>query len=289
MSRSERVALLDWEDRELPLKTQAELLSLNRSHLYYKPRGPSDEEVALKREIDEIFTECPFYGSRRITAVLRARGWNVNRKAVQRHMREMGLEAIYPKVNLSRRNQEHRVYPYLLRGLVIHSPNQVWGTDITYIRMRAGWLYLVALLDWHSRYVVSWAMSDSLEVDFVIEAVEEAFHTAQPDILNSDQGSQFTSPAYTQLVEGAGVRISMDGRGRALDNVFTERLWRSLKYEEVYLKDYTTPREARQSIASYFEYYNHRRPHQSLGYRTPAEAYSSADGNHTLMHEVCQE
>lgn len=283
MSRSERVALLDWENRELPLKTQAELLGLNRSHLYYKPRGPSEEEVALKREIDEIFTECPFYGSRRITAVLRARGWHVNRKAVQRHMREMGLDAIYPKVNLSRRHQEHRVYPYLLRGLTIHSPNQVWGTDITYIRMRAGWLYLVVLLDWYSRYVVSWALSDSLEVDFVIEAVTQAFHTARPDILHSDQGSQFTSPTYTQLVEGAGVRISMDGRGRALDNVFTERLWRSLKYEEVYLKDYSTPREARQSIGAYFEYYNQRRPHQALDYQTPEAVYLSTDASHTSL------
>lgn len=287
MTRSERVALLDWDKRELPLKTQAELLGLNRSHLYYKPRGPSEAEVMLKREIDEIFTECPFYGSRRITAVLRARGRQVNRKAVQRHMREMGLEAIYPKMNLSRRNQEHRVYPYLLRGLVIHSPNQVWGTDITYVRMRAGWLYLVVVLDWHSRYVVSWALSDSLEVDFVVEAVAEAFHTATPDILNSDQGSQFTSPAYIQLVEGAGVRISMDGRGRALDNVFTERLWRSLKYEEVYLKEYNTPREARQSIAAYFEYYNNRRPHQALDYQTPAAVYLSSHAHRTPLLTTC--
>lgn len=276
MSRSERVELLDWDNRELPLTTQAELLGLNRSHLYYKPRGPSEEEVALKREIDEMFTECPFYGSRRITAVLRARGWQVNRKAVQRHIREMGLEAIYPKANLSRRNQEHRVYPYLLRGLAINTPNQVWGADITYIRMRAGWMYLVALLDWYSRYVVSWELSDCLEVDFVIEAVTEAFDTARPELLNSDQGSQFTSPTYTQLVEGAGVRISMDGRGRALDNVFTERLWRSLKYEEVYLKDYMTPREVRESITAYFDYYNYRRPHQALAYRTPAMMYLTA-------------
>src|SRR5690606_28165678 len=162
-------------------------------------------------------------------------------------------------------------------------PNQVWGTDITYIRMRAGWLYLVALLDWYSRYVVSWALSDSLEVDFVIEAVTQAFHTARPDILHSDQGSQFTSPTYTQLVEGAGVRISMDGRGRALDNVFTERLWRSLKYEEVYLKDYSTPREARQSIGAYFEYYNQRRPHQALDYQTPEAVYLSTDASHTSL------
>jgi putative transposase len=274
LSRSERLALIDWQTRELPIKTQAELLGLNRTHLYYKPRGPSEEELALKREIDEIYTEYPFYGSRRITAVLRARGWHVNRKAIQRHMREMGLEAIYPKANLSRDHQAHRVYPYLLRGLRIHSPNQVWGTDITYIRMRTGWMYLVVVLDWYSRYVVSWSLSDSLEVDFVLEAVEQAFAKARPKIINSDQGSQYTSPAYIQRVESAGVRISMDGRGRALDNVFTERFWRSLKYEEVYLNDYVTPRQTRQSISDYLEYYNERRPHQALNYQTPATVYA---------------
>lgn len=293
LSRTERLALLDWKDRELPIKTQAELLGLNRSGLYYKSVPPSPEEVALKREIDEIFTECPYYGSRRVTAVLRRRGWTVNRKAVQRHMREMGLEAVYPGPNLSRRNQEHRVYPYLLRGLTISTPNQVWGTDITYIRLARGWLYLVALLDWYSRFVVSWALSDTLETTFVLAAVEEAFRRAKPEILNSDQGSQFTSPAYVELVTGADVRISMDGRGRALDNVFTERLWRSLKYEEVYMKEYSSPRDAREGIADYFSKYNHRRPHQSLGYRTPAEVYlsteitSSADA--AVIHRQCLE
>lgn len=273
MSRDERLQMVDWERRELPIRTQAELLGLNRSGLYYKPKPPSGEELALKRSIDEIFTEHPYYGSRRITAALRRRGFDVNRKAVQRHMREMGLEAVHPGPNLSRRNQKHRVYPYLLRGMVIATPNQVWGTDITYIRLARGWLYLVALLDWYSRYVVSWELSDSLEMDFVLAAVEKGFAKARPQILNSDQGSQFTSPAYIQLVEAAGVRISMDGRGRAIDNVFTERLWRTLKYEEVYLKEYSSPREARASIGTYFEFYNTRRLHQSLEYRTPAEVY----------------
>lgn len=273
LSRNDRLELLDWEDRELPIRTQAELLGLNRSGLYYKSKPPSDEELALKRLIDEISTDHPYYGSRRITAELRRRGWRVNRKAVCRHMREMGLEAVCPGPNLSRRNQQHRVYPYLLRGVTIFAPNQVWGTDITYIRLTRGWLYLVALLDWYSRYVVSWELSDTLEVGFVLAAVEAGFAKARPEILNSDQGSQFTSPAYIQLVEAAGVRISMDGRGRAIDNVFTERLWRTLKYEEVYLKDYGSPWEARRSIAEYFEYYNHRRPHQALAYRAPAEVY----------------
>lgn len=271
------MALLDWETRELPIKTQAEFLGLNRSSLYYKPRSPSPEEVRLKHRIDEIYTEYPFYGSRRITAQLRREGWQVNRKAVQRHMREMGLEAIYPGPNLSRRRQEHRVYPYLLRGLAIVAPNQVWGIDVTYIRLLRGWMYLVAILDWYSRYVVSWELDASLEVGFVLTAVERAFQGARPEILNSDQGSQFTSPAYIQRVEAAGVKISMDGKGRATDNIFVERLWRTLKYEEVYLHEYTSPREARQGIGRYLEFYNHRRPHQALGYRTPAELYFASN------------
>jgi len=203
LSRDERLQLIDWDRRDLSLATQAELLGLNRSGLYYKPKPPSEEELALKRAIDEIYTEHPYYGSRRITAALRRQGFVVNRKAVQRHMREMGLEAVYPGPNLSRRSQQHRVYPYLLRGMVITAPNQVWGTDITYIRLARGWLYLVALLDWHSRYVVSWELSDSLDVQFVLSAVQDGFAKARPEILNSDQGSQFTSPAYIRLVEGA--------------------------------------------------------------------------------------
>ena len=279
LTRGERLEMLDWECRELPITKQAELLGLNRSGLYYKPKPPSEEELALKRAIDEIYTEHPYYGSRRITAELRRRSWHVNRKAVQRHMREMGLEAVYPGPNLSRRNQEHRVYPYLLRGVTISAPNQVWGTDITYIRLARGWLYLVAVLDWYSRYVVSWELSESLEVGFVLAAVEAGFEQARPEILNSDQGSQFTSPAYIELVKAAGVRISMDGRGRAIDNVFTERLWRTLKYEEVYLKEYSSPREARRSIGRYLEFYNHCRPHQALDYRTPAEVYTAPPGS----------
>lgn len=285
MSRVERLALLDWDREELPLKTQAELLDLNRSGLYYVPRGPSREDLQIKHAIDRIFTQHPFYGSRRIGAVLRRQGVIVNRKAVQRHMREMGLQAIYPGPNLSRRNHDHKVFPYLLRNIVIDSPDLVWGTDITYIRLVRGWMYLAAIMDWYSRYIVSWELSDSLDTDFVVNALQRALETAKPGIINSDQGSQYTSADYVETVLAAGVRISMDGRGRAIDNVFTERFWRSLKYEEVYLNEYYTPREARQGVDRYVNFYNNERPHQSLGDRTPAEVYR-ADARATIPSAV---
>ncbi len=199
MTREERMALIDWENPELPIKTQAELLGLNRSSLYYKPKEPSPEEIALKHRIDQIYTQYPFYGSRRITAQLRLEGFVVNRKAVQRHMREMGTSGICPGPNLSKRDQQHRVYPYLLKGLAILYPNHVWGIDITYIRLQRGWMYLVAILDWYSRYVVSWELDQSLEIDFVLEAVKRALGQHRPVILNSDQGSHFTSPQYIRL------------------------------------------------------------------------------------------
>lgn len=273
MSRAERLLLLDWDHPDLPLKTQADLLGLNRSSLYYKPVRPSPEELALKNRIDEIYTERPFYGSRRITAQLRREGFVINRKAVQRHMREMGIAGISPGPNLSKRNSEHRTYPYLLRGLTIDHPNHVWGVDITYIRLQRGWLYLVAIMDWYSRYVVSWELDQSLEITFVLAAVRQALELATPVILNSDQGSQFTSPQYIELLQQAQIQISMDGKGRATDNIFTERLWRSLKYEEVYLHEYTSPRQARQGIDNYINFYNYERVHQSLDYQTPAEVY----------------
>ena len=257
----------------LPLAVQADLLGLNRSSLYYRPAGPPPEEVALKHRIDELSTRYPFYGSRRIAATLRREGVVANRKAIQRHMREMGTEGIAPGPNTSTRRLEHRRYPYLLRGLPIARPDHVWGVDITYIRLRAGWMYLVEVLDWYSRYVVAWALDQTLELGFVLEAMAGALSHATPEIGNSDQGSHFTSPQYLGLLTGADVRISMDGRGRALDNVFTERLWRSVTYEEVYIKDYASPKEARRGLEGYFAYYNHERPHQALGYRTPAEVY----------------
>jgi putative transposase len=258
--------------RPLALTTQADLLSLNRTSLYYQPVPPSAAEVALKHRIDEIYTRYPFYGSRKLVVVLRPE-FNVNRKAVQRHMREMGIAGIVPRPNLSKRRTAHPIYPYLLRNLSITRPNQVWGIDITYIRLRGGWLYLVAVLDWFSRYVLSWELDQTLELPFVLNAVQRALAQATPEIWNSDQGSHFTSPQYTDVLQAAHVQISMDGRGRALDNIFVERLWRSVKYEEVYIHDYATPREARQGLARYFQFYDHERPHQALDYRTPAEVY----------------
>lgn len=271
-TRAERLVLVDREATELPLASQCEWLSLNRTSLYYTPVAPSPEEVALKHRIDELYTAFPFYGSRKLAALL-----GVNRKAVQRHMQEMGIAAICPGPNLSRRNIAHRVFPYLLRGLEVTHPNHVWGIDITYIRLRHGWLYLVAILDWYSRYVISWALDQTLAIDFVLEVVGQALAVAKPTICNSDQGSHFTSPQYTQLLTQAEVLVSMDGKNRALDNVFTERLWRSVKYENVYLNDYATPREARLGLAEYFDFYNHQRPHQSLAYRPPASVYFSRE------------
>jgi putative transposase len=229
--------------------------------------------VTLKHRIDAIYTQYPFYGSRRIAAQLRREGREVNRKAVQRHMREMGIAGICPGPNLSRRAHGEQVYPYLLRGLTCSYPNQVWGIDVTYIPLKTSWMYLVAVLDWFSRYVVSWVLDDTLQLPFVLAAVRQALAQATPEIWNSDQGSHFTSLQYRELLREANVQISMDGKGRALDNIFVERLWRSVKYEEVYPNDYDSPREARASLSRYLTFYNHERSHQALDYRTPAEVY----------------
>jgi len=280
------MALVEWESREMRITTQAELLSLNRTSLYYRPVGVSPETVALRHRIDEVYTAHPFYGVRRITAHLRREGRIINPKAVARHMREMGLAGICPGPNLSKRNLAHAVYPYLLRDVTVACRNHVWGIDITYIRLHGGWMYLVAVLDWFSRYAVSWALDQSLEIGFVLEAVRGALARATPVIWNSDQGSHFTSPQYTDLLLGANVQISMDGRGRALDNVFTERLWRSVKYEEVYLHDYASPRLARVGLTRYFHFYNHERPHQALGYQTPAEVYFQKGVQSTLNQPI---
>jgi len=264
---------VDRASTDLPVRTQADLLSLNRSSLYYVPAPPALQEVAVKHRIDEIYTERPFYGVRRMTAQLRREGVLINHKAVERHMREMGLAGVCPGPKLSTPAPGHTVYPYLLRGVTAQRPNHVWGIDITYIRLTQGWMYLVVVLDWYARYIVSWALDQTLQQPFVTAAVQQALTTATPDIWNSDQGSHFTSPQYTTLLQAAGVRISMDGRGRALDNVFNERLWRSIKYEEVYLNEYTSPREARLRLGQYLTFYNHERVHQALGYQTPAEVY----------------
>ena len=258
------MALLEREHPELPLTTQATLLDLNRSGLYYVPRPVTPEEVAIKHAIDEIYTAYPFYGSRRIRVELReSRKLWVARETVQRYMREMGLAAIYPGPHLSRRNPEHKIYPYLLRNVTAAYPNHVWGIDITYIRLHGGWLYLVAVIDWFSRYVVSWELDQTLEMPFVVTTVTRALAQATPLIWNSDQGSHFTSPQYTQLLLDAGVQISMDRKGRAIDNIFTERLWRSVKYEDVYLKDYANPKAARRSLTAYFDLYH---PSQLKGF-----------------------
>lgn len=273
LRREERLAFIERSGDELPLNSQADLLGISRSSLSYQPRPPSAEEVHIKHRIDEIYTELPYYGSRKIAAQLQREGIGINRKTVVRYMQEMGIAAIYPGPNLSKRSQQEGVYPYLLRHISSAYPNHIWGIDITYIRLRGGWMYLVAMLDWYSRYVISWELDQTLEMPFVVQTVQRALAQAVPVICNSDQGSHFTSPQYLDLLKAANVQISMDGKGRALDNIFTERLWRTVKYEEVYLHEYLSPREARQALTRYFTFYNQRRLHQSLDYQTPAEVY----------------
>src|SRR5437773_822262 len=261
---------------KLSIVRQCELTHLARSTLYYEPVGDSAEDLKLMRWIDEQYTRRPFYGSRRMVVELKDQGWNINRKRVQRLMQRMGLEAIYPKPRLSDPAPGHRIYPYLLRNVKIERPNQVWSTDITYVRLRGGFVYLVAILDWFSRYVLSWEISVTLDTSFCVSALESALRGARPEIFNSDQGSQFTSEEFTGVLKDLGIQVSMDGRGRALDNVFVERLWRTVKYEEVYLKDYETPREAIQGLGTFFVRYNELRQHQSLAYQTPAAVYFSS-------------
>ena len=253
---------------------QCELLGLPRSSYYYPAHGESLENLHLMRLLDEKYTDTPYYGIRRMTAWLRSEGYNVNHKRVARLLRQMGLEAIYPKPRTSVPHPEHRIYPSLLRGVWVTKVNQVWSTDITYIRLHCGFIYLVAVMDWYSRYVLSWALSITMDVGFCLEALNDALNRAQPEIFNSDQGAQFTSCDFTARLESAGIRISMDGRGRAMDNIFIERLWRTVKYEEVYLKDYRTPREAAQQLERFFIRYNEHRQHSSLGYQTPATVYA---------------
>ena len=268
--------LIERESKIIPVGRQAELLGIARSTVYYEPRV-DPYSLELMHLIDEVYTKTPFYGSRRIREILKRKGYLINRKRIQRLMRLMGIEAIYPKRNLSKPHPCHKIYPYLLRNKRIEEVNQVWGADITYIRMKHGWLYLVAIMDWVSRYVLSWNLSITLEVDFCIRALGKALDIASPEIFNSDQGSQFTSVSFLECLEKSNIQISMDGRGRAMDNIFTERLWRSVKYEEVYLNDYATVSEARQGIGNYMDLYNQERPHQSLNYRTPAEVYFDID------------
>jgi putative transposase len=257
----------------ISVRRQCDLLGVNRSGLYYQPAGESEENRMLMRLMDEAFTRRPFYGSRRLTDWLREKGHEVNRKRVTRLMEVMGIEAIYPKPRLSQPGDGHRIYPYLLKGVEVTRINQVWSTDITYIRMAEGFVYLVAVMDWFSRFVLSWEVSLTMELGFCVDALKRALRRARPEIFNSDQGSQFTSGKFTGELEKRGIVVSMDGRGRCFDNIFIERLWRSLKYEEIYLHDYQLVSEARTGIGNWFKFYNHERPHQRLGNRTPAGLY----------------
>jgi putative transposase len=257
----------------LSVRRQCELLGLSRSSLYYQPGGGTAEDLRLMRKIDEQYTACPFYGSRRMTAWLTNQGEEVNRKRVQRLMRTMGLEAIYPRPRLSLAGKGHRIYPYLLRGVTVERADQVWSADITYVPLPTGFMYLAAVIDWFSRYVVAWRLSNTLDGSFWLEMLDEALRSGKPEVFNTDQGVQFTAGAFTGRLEAAGVAVSMDGRGRALDNVFVERLWRSVKYEDIYIRGYEAVPELHQGLGRYFTFYNHERLHQSLGYQTPAAVY----------------
>lgn len=271
--------LIEPEHSLISLRRQCELVGLNRSSYYYenletdKPQRDSKENMQFMNFIDKQYIKTPAYGSRRMADQLRLEGHQVNRKRIRRLMHRMGLQAIYPKPRLSQRNKEHKIYPYLLRNVAIERINQVWSSDITYIPMRNGFMYLTVVMDWRSRYVLSWRLSNTLDVDFCLEALDEALSTGQPEIFNTDQGSQYTSLAFTQRLQNSRITISMDGRGRALDNVFVERLWRSVKYEDIYLKDYQSVSELRLGLEQYFWHYNNERPHQGLNGKTPAMVY----------------
>jgi putative transposase len=233
------------------------------------------EVINIRRAIDEIYTKWPFFGYRKVHVKLLQSGFKISAPTVLKHMQEMGIQAIYPRQKTSKPNIQNKVYPYLLKNVEACKPNHIWGVDITYVPLRNGWMYLVAYMDWYSRYVVSWEIDHTLEIGFVLSALNRALQVATPEILNSDQGSHFTSPKHTAILLEKSIKISMDGRGRAMDNIFTERLWRSIKYENIYINDYNSPREARRGIAQYFDEYNNERPHQSLGYKTPEEVYKN--------------
>jgi putative transposase len=281
----ERRTMIEAHHPELSVFRQCQLLNVNRSTWYYQPVPISEEELAIMKRLDELYTAHPFLGVRKLTVLLAQNGYRVNHKRVSRLMREMGLETIYAKPKTSIMAPENKIYPYLLRDVPIVTPDQVWATDLTYIRMHQGFIYLSAILDWFSRYIIAWGLSITMDLEFCLEVLEQALALGKPGIFNSDQGSQYTSPQHTGALEAAGIRVSMDGRGRYLDNIFTERLWRTIKYEEVYLKDYETIQEARSSIKAYIQYYNHERPHQALDYQTPYQVYQSQKG---LYREAIQ-
>jgi putative transposase len=275
-SVEEKRRLIEPGHQQLSLTRQCQLIGLSRASLYYQPRGESGQNLHLMRLLDEQYTRTPFYGVPKMTAWLRGEGYPVNEKRVRRLLRLMGLEAIYQRPKLSEPAPGHRIYPYLLRGVPVLKPNHVWSTDITYIRMFHGFIYLVAIIDWFSRYVVSWEISVTLDSEFCLSALDRALAFGRPEIFNTDQGSQFTSTAFTGRLLQDDIQISMDGRGRALDNIFVERLWRSVKYEDVYLQNYETVPEAVSGLGRYFDFYNCERLHQSLDYQTPAVVYRLA-------------
>ena len=261
------------ENEQISIKRQCELLGINRTSIYYRERLESVEDLELMRLIDTQYTETPFYGDRRMTVYWQNLGYQVNHKRVSKLMRKLGLEAIYPKPNLSKPAKEHLKFPYLLRGIKIENSNEVWATDITYISLKSGFIYLLAIMDWHSRFVIDFVVSNSLESTVFIETLQRSLAQGRPKIFNSDQGSQFTAIEWLKVLEEKQVQISMDGRGRCFDNIFVERLWRSVKQEEVYLKEYADVWEAEESLIKYFYFYNYERPHQSLNYQTPFEIY----------------
>ena len=270
----ERRALVEPAHPELGIERQCDLVGLARSSYYYQPTPTKAEDLQLMRLLDEQYLRTPFYGSRRMTVWLQQQGYRVNRKRVQRLMHLMALVGITRGPGTSQPHPEHRVYPYLLRDLVVERPDQVWATDITYVPMPVGFMYLVVVMDWFSRYVLAWELSNTLEVGFCLVALERALAQGRPELFNSDQGAQFTSPAFTARLEQAQVRISMDGRGRTFDNIFVERLWRPIKYEDIYLKAYASVLDLYHGLTCYFEFYNQVRPHQGLNYQTPATVYS---------------
>ncbi len=273
--------MVEAEHPKLSLSRQCDLLGISRSSVYYQARKVDETDLRLMGLIDRQYMQTPFYGSRKMTVCLRAWGHRVNRKHVQRLMKLMGITAIYRRPNTSKPAPGHKVYPYLLRGVTVKRVNQVWGADITYIPMAHGFLYLVAIIDWYTRRVLSWRLSNTLDVHFCLDALEEALAIGTPEVFNTDQGSQFTSEAFTMALLERGIRVSMDGKGRCRDNIFVERLWRSVKYEEVYLKTYQTVLEARNGIGAYMAFYNDERPHQALGYRTPREVFEEGTVDHT--------
>lgn len=287
MPKRDRRAFIKPGEQNISLSRQCELMGISRSGYYYEPVPESEKNICLMNRIDEIYTKYPYYGAPKITGQLNREGQAVNHKRVERLMSLMGIQAIFPKRNLSKNGKKHIKYPYLLNKLDVCRPNQVWGTDITFVRALDQWFYLVAIIDWYSRYVLSWKLSCSLETDFCIACLQEALKVAIPEIHNSDQGVQFTSSEYLDILkETESINISMDGRGRCFDNIFTERLWRNVKYEEIYLKEYTSFAQAEQSLTKYFHSYNYERIHESLDYLTPAEAYFKVNLNELQTNEV---